>query len=280
MKVLIKPCLAVIVLLASLIANLAYASDENKQVQAEHLGKVIWGDLYSSNTQASINFYQNVFGWTVKQFGKNNSRYHLFFDGEQAIAGVISRQAKRNKTEQALWIGSIASNNITQQVKRAANNKAKIIFEPHDFALYGQRAVIADPLGGVIALLNLEKNQRAQKALSDKWQWAQLFSVEPKEAANFYQASFDYQVDDVEEVSNSYYLTMQEQVHASVVKLPASFEQRDRWVNFIEVDNLAATLAEVSEQNGKVIYHPQGNKVAIIADPQGALLGLTELEAQ
>lgn len=69
-------------------------------------------------------------------------------------------------------------------------------------------------------------------------------------------------------------------VQASIVKLPESFEQRDRWVNFIEVENIDTILSKATDNGATIIYQPESIGLAIIADPNGALLGLTQQESE
>lgn len=248
---------------------------DKQTVKLQQQGKLVWSDLYSSDIDASTEFYHKTFGWTVKKFGKNNDRYHIFYDGVTPIAGVLSRESRRNKTEKALWIGSFTTNNVQTVVKKATEQKATVIIKPHDFRLYGKRAVIADPQGGIIALLELNPSNAQHKKISHKWQWAQLFSTDTSDAAAFYQHSLGFETEEIDN-KKSYYLSQQGQIQASVVKLPASFEQRDRWVNFMEVDDLPALLKKVQENGGEIIYQPNKNEqLAIISDPNGALLGLT-----
>ena len=283
MKTRSKYCLALLfpLLLSSTFLAAAESEPQLKQsiVQAQH-GKLIWADLYTGDVKASLNFYTKTFGWAVKKFGKESAQYHLLYDNEQPIAGVLARPAQRNKTENALWIGSIATDDVQGNVNSATKNNATIILEPHDFALYGKRAVIADPQGGVIGLLDLDANNKAHQKISNKWDWAQLFSVDTKKAATFYQGTFNYTIEEVAQYQNSFYLLQQNEIRASIVKLPDSFEQRDRWVNFVEVENLANTLAAAVQNGAEVIHQPEGNTFAIITDPNGALLGLTELESE
>jgi len=256
------------------------AAEPEQTIEQTQQGKLIWADLYTGDVKASLDFYTDTFGWTVKKFGTKNSRYHLLFDGETAIAGVLARSARRNKTENALWIGSIATDNVQQKVNNATENKATIILPPHDFTLYGKRAVIADPQGGVIAMLDLNEKNKVSQVISHKWDWAQLFSINTKKAASFYQNTFSYTVEEVAQSQNSYYLSQQDEVRASIVQLPASFEQRDRWVNFVEVEHLENILAKAKKNGAEIIYQPKSEQLAIIADPNGALLGLTEQEAE
>jgi len=252
-----------------------------KQVttQVPH-GKLIWADLYTGDVKASLDFYTKTFGWTVKKLGEKNNSYHLLFDGETAIAGVLARSAQRNETEIALWVGSISTDNVQTRVTSAANNNAEIILKPHDFVLYGKRAVIADPQGGVIALLDINSADNTQQKISDKWDWAQLFSTDTKKAASFYHKTFDYTVEEVTEKPGSYYLSQQGKINASIVKLPTTFEQRDRWISFVEVNNLTETLTNAIKNGAKIIHQPKDGHLAIIADPNGALLGLTEQESE
>lgn len=283
MKKISKYCLAALIPLLftsnCLIAAEPEQLEEQVLVQSQH-GKLIWADLYTSDVKESLVFYTETFGWTVKKFGKNNDKYHLLFDGEHAIAGVLARSAQRNETETALWIGSISTDSVQKRVTSAANNNAKIILPPHNFALYGERAVIADPQGGIIALLDITGADAAKKRISLKWDWAQLFSIDPKKAATFYQSTFDYEVEKIPQRQNKYYLSQQGEISASIVKVPTTFEQRDRWVNFLEVNNLPDILSKAITNGAEIIYQPKGRHLAIIADPNGALLGLTEQESE
>jgi predicted enzyme related to lactoylglutathione lyase len=283
MKTISKYCLAVLfpLLLSSnyLAATELDKPTEQSTTQTQH-GKLIWADLYTGDVEASLSFYTKTFGWSVKKFGKKSARYHLLYDNEQPIAGVLGRSAQRNKTESALWIGSIATDDIQAKVNSATLHNATVILEPHDFALYGKRAVIADPQGGIIGLLNIDDNNKVHQKISTKWDWAQLFSVDTQKAATFYQETFNYSTEKVAQHQNSFYLLQQNAIRASIVKLPSSFEQRDRWVNFVEVINLATTLVAAVENGAEIIHQPKGNTFAIIADPNGALLGLTEQESK
>ena len=252
----------------------------NQEIIKNQHGKLVWADLYTGDVDASLKFYQQTFGWTVKAFAKEQAKYHLLYDNGQAIAGVLARDSKRNKTDNALWVGSIDTDNVSSRSELAAKNNATIILAPHDFTLYGKRSVLADPQGGVIALLELDLTNKNHQKISNKWDWAQLFSTDTKQAALFYQKTFDYTLEPVNTKSDNFFLIQAEMVQASIVKLPLSFEQRDRWVNFIEVDNIKTMLSKATTNGATVIYQPENSGLAIIADPNGALLGLTQQESE
>jgi predicted enzyme related to lactoylglutathione lyase len=276
-------CLAMFLPLILFCTSLVAAEPEQakeKVIENTQQGKLIWADLYTGDIESSLNFYTETFGWTVKKFGKNNKNYYLLYSGDKAIAGILDRSAERNKTNKALWVGSISTNNVQKSANRAAKNNATIILEPHDFALYGKRAIIADPQGAIIAFLDLNANDNAYSKISDLWNWAQLFSINTKKSASFYQQTFNYTVEKVAQSQDSYYLSKQDEVKATIVKLPSSFEQRDRWVNFVDVQNLTPILAKATKNGAIIIHQSEDNQLAIIADPNGALLGLIEQESE
>jgi len=283
MKTINKYCLTALfplLLFTTLFTNAEQVQPKKQAIEQVEQGKLLWADLYTSDVESSLNFYTDTFGWTVRKFGKDNENYHLLFDGDRAIAGVLSRSAQRNKTEAALWVGSIATDDVQAKVNNAANNKGTIILKVHDFALYGKRAVIADPQGAIISLLDLSNSDIKQKNISDKWDWAQLFSTDTKKSASFYHQAFGYSTEKTKANSSSYYLSQQGEIRASIVKLPASFEQRDRWINFVKVDDLSKVLSKAIKNKALIVYQPKDQKLVIVADPSGALIGLTEQESE
>ena len=262
---------------ASIAAQVA--TTDKEKITNQH-GKLVWADLYTGDVEASLKFYHDTFGWTVKEFAKEQAKYHLLYDNGQAIAGVLARDSKRNKTDNALWVGSIDTDNVSSRSELAAKNNATIILAPHDFSLYGKRSVLADPQGGVIALLELDLINKNHKKISNKWDWAQLFSTNTKQAALFYQDTFGYSLEPINAKKDSFFLIQAEMIQASIVKLPETFEQRDRWVNFIEVNKLNTVLSKATANGATVIYQPKNRDLAIIAAPNGALLGLTQQESE
>ena len=184
----------------------AQPEQTDKDIITNQHGKLVWADLYTGDVEASLKFYRDTFGWTVKAFAKNDAKYHIFYQDEQPIAGLLARDSKRNKTDNALWVGSIDTDNVASRSELSAKNNASIILAPHEFKLYGKRAVLADPQGGVIALLELDLTNKNHQKISNKWDWAQLFSINTKQAASFYQDTFDYTIEPINASEDNFYL--------------------------------------------------------------------------
>ncbi|RLA04310.1 MAG: VOC family protein [Gammaproteobacteria bacterium] len=241
-------------------------------------GKFVWADLYSNDIASSIDFYTKTFGWSVIKIGDKNDVYYLFMSDDKAVAGVIDRPAEQEGAVEALWIGSIGVQNIQQVVDSAKSEGSTVLMNPSNFDLFGTRAVIADPRGSIFSLLDIGSiNPDNKKHLSDRWGWAQLFSINPKKASGFYYSVFDYKINKGEppRMKSIYILYSHDTAQAGIAKLPSNYEQRDHWINFIEVDNVKDTITKATENGAKLISDlKEDQRLAVIVDPNGAFLGL------
>lgn len=239
-----------------------------------------WVDLYSADTSASINFYQQLLGWQAKPVNSGGKNYHLFWYQGNPVAGLLARPTSREGSTGGLWIGSFPTpgKDIPLRIKAFETTGANLLLAPHDFAVYGKRAVLADTGGAVFALLDSTKGDAAS-LVGSPWIWSQLFSQHPQRSSELYAQSFSYQVVSGPELKDqkTYLLQAQGENLAGVVQLPKNLPQRDMWVNFIAVDNLQETLDKAASLGAKLIYQSEGARhLAIISDPSGAVLGLAE----
>lgn len=246
-------------------------------------GRFIWADLVSADIEASSNFYQKAFGWEVKKSEADTAYWYLFSHG-QPIAGLVYRP---NAQDQSIWIKHISTPNIEATLSTAKKLGATITLPPREFKQRGIHAIIIDPQGGIIGMLDsssgdpLENNKPSGAIV-----WAQLFSPDPYEAAKFYSSVFTYRSEALtqKKFANADALLLRSpensKAYASISKLPAAFQQKNRWVAFIKVTSLKQSLEKTQTLGAQLIYKTQSselnNNLAIIKDPSGALIGLIE----
>ena len=121
-------------------------------------------------------------------------------------------------------------------------------------------------------------------AESGDWIWSSLITRDPDTDAAFYQTLFGYEVYDLPGEAGDaqhFMLASGGYSRASVNPLPLTRpEIRPHWLNYVRVDDAAATAAKVVALGGRVLVEPridrQGGKIALVADPQGAPFGLLE----
>jgi len=116
-------------------------------------GDVYWLDLFTPDPPSAAAFYADVAGYQVGQ-GKTRiglTRWYLV-NGSVARAGVL-QQPKASQQAPA-WLPYILVEDVAGTVERAVKAGGKVVVAPNPNRLNGNLAVIADPNGGVIGVVN------------------------------------------------------------------------------------------------------------------------------
>jgi len=116
-------------------------------------GDVYWLDLFTPDPPAAASFYADVAGYEVGQ-GKTRiglTRWYLV-NGSVARAGIL-QQPKASQQAPA-WLPYILVEDVAATVERAVRAGGRVVVAPNPNRLNGNLAVIADPNGGVIGVVN------------------------------------------------------------------------------------------------------------------------------
>jgi predicted enzyme related to lactoylglutathione lyase len=124
-------------------------------------GDFFWQDLFTLDTTSASDYYQKLFGYEADQveISENLSRVMLSTAG-YARAGIAKMPELVKKP---VWLPYILVEDVAGTVKKAVANGGKAVVEPQTSLLDGNLAVIADPQGAVIGLINwTQKDEGAQ----------------------------------------------------------------------------------------------------------------------
>ncbi len=274
-----------VIILFSLFYGVASAASPTA-LEHEGEGRFIWADLFSSDVDASINFYTNTFGWKVTQNSSNTDRYLLHTAEGEPVANIIRYTAATEKTKNAVWVGYISTRDVKETIQKAEPLGSHVFQKQKQLDEGVIRAVISDLQGGVIGLQQLDEGKVKSTLWSQGlWAWAQLFSQNPQQAVSFYSRllGYDFKKGNDEAQERSFILMNEGKARMAVAPLPKDVAQRDRWVGFISVENINETVTLAKKMGGSLLYAPSSESfepsLAIIIDPNGALMGLIETEA-
>ena len=115
-----------------------------------------------------------------------------------------------------------------------------------------------------------------------KFVWADLFTTNPEAATKFYSGLFGWTANKINQDGNAYTVFSNgSRPVAGLAPRPASNTKRaSRWVGYIAVTNLGATLKLVTKAGGQVRApandFPKRGFQAIIADNEGSTIGLLQ----
>ncbi len=245
-----------------------------------HHGKFVWGDLFTAEPEAAIDFYTRLFRWTTETYGEGDNTYTILFNGDHPIAGVVQRDAPADAPVRARWLGYVSVSNISEAVKKAEYLGGKVLVSSREMPDRGELAIVADPEGTPIGLLHSTYGDPADhEAAEGDWVWVQLYAREPQAAAAFYEAvtGLTPAGDDRTAEPNDYVLSSEGEVRAGLMAIPEDTTERGGWLGFVRTDDVVGTLNEAVALGAQVLVPPNpqdGNSIAVLIDPLGGAIGL------
>jgi predicted enzyme related to lactoylglutathione lyase len=249
-----------------------------------HVGKVIWVDLVTPDLAGAKRFYSGLFGWTFRDVHVGEKGYAVASLDGRPVAGLLQRPVPTGERRRPAWLAFIAVRDVDAAKRTALEHGAKVVFEPRTFPQRGRQAVFSDPEGAVFAVLASGSGDPPDVlAVPGEWIWSSLHAKDPDTGAAFYQALFGYDVFDLpsEDGLDHLILSSDDYARASVNAFPKDSSRRhSHWLNFVRVVDTVDAAAKAVALGGRVLVEPHidrhGGKLAVVADPTGALFGLME----
>jgi uncharacterized protein len=248
-----------------------------------HPGKVIWADLVTPDLNQAEHFYGGLFGWTFQSVVGDPNYALALMDGE-AVGGLLQRAIPAGEHRQPAWLTFIAVADVDAVKRSAVANGAKVLAEPKTYAQRGRQAVFADPDGAVFAVLASSSGDPPDElAAPGEWLWSSLLVKNADQEAAFYHSLFAYDIFDLPSDDNSKHVILSsgDFARAGLSTLPGdSMRRHPHWLNFVRVEDAEASSAKAVQLGGRVLVEPRmdrhGGKLAVVADPGGAPVGLME----
>jgi predicted enzyme related to lactoylglutathione lyase len=247
-------------------------------------GKFIWADLVTDDVAAAKKFYGGLFGWTFSDLGN----YTIAANDERPLCGLLQRPRPADPDAKPRWLGYISVSNVERATKAVTKAGGRVLAEPRKFPDRGEQAVFADPEGAVFGVVKSSSGD-AEDFLPDPgdWIWIQLMSRDGRKAAEFYKTVGGYEI--IENTSSNklsdYVLASEGYARATVRTIQTDDRKvRPTWLPFVRVQNVGESVAKAKQLGGKVLIEPDpeifNGKVAVVADPTGAAIGLLEWSAE
>jgi uncharacterized protein len=110
-------------------------------------GVPTWFELHARSYDAALDFYKEVFGWTVQTMSDAPEfRYSIVVDGEDRLAGVMDDAAAGVPGSGSQWLVYFGFDDADAAVVRAQQLGATIA-RPAEDTPYGKLASVIDPTG-------------------------------------------------------------------------------------------------------------------------------------
>jgi predicted enzyme related to lactoylglutathione lyase len=107
-------------------------------------GVFVWDELATADVSgATPRFYTELFGWTAERSGA----YTVFRAGDEPVAGLGGATT-------SAWIAYVATPQLDETLLRARELGARVVSSPADVEGVGRAAVVEDPGGGAVGLVD------------------------------------------------------------------------------------------------------------------------------
>ncbi len=106
------------------------------------MSRVIHFEIPVQDPENSMNFYNQVFGWTFDQFGKE--QYWLAKTGEESTPGINGAIMKRNHPEQPVT-NNILVKNLDETIRLIEKLGGTIVVKKMEIPGVGHLAFFKDP---------------------------------------------------------------------------------------------------------------------------------------
>lgn len=128
---------------------------------SEHLGVDVvgtpgafcWGELATTDLSKAKSFYSELFGWKTKDSDIPGMEYIEWVNGEQPIGGLMPLQGPPGVPPH--WLIYFTVEDADATVAQATALGGNTCLPPTDIPGTGRFAVLADPQGGVFAVIKL-----------------------------------------------------------------------------------------------------------------------------
>jgi predicted enzyme related to lactoylglutathione lyase len=243
------------------------------------VGKFIWFDLATADTAAASRFYRAVFGWTVESVAGSAERYAVIRNDGRPIGGVFRPPVPKGKPSGARWLAFASVEKLDRAVGAMTDVGATVLVAPTLVAGRGAHAILRDAQGAIVGLLQSASGDPPDQPVAPgEFFWVDLFARDPAKAADTYgQLGFEVAPDETSGVAGRRLLVSAGYARAGIMALPPGGREPG-WLPYVQVEDVAATLARVRAAGGKVLREPDaallGGGVAVIGDPQGGILGI------
>jgi hypothetical protein len=238
-------------------------------------GKVVWHDLLSEDPAAAKRFYAGLFGWSFRDVDIGGGHtYTVIEHNGRGIGGLVDARGINRDANVSRWIPVLSVADMNAAIAEVRVGGGNIFQPPVDVPQRGRVAVVGDPQGAVLTLLEPRAGDPADRRIDEgEWLWNEVWSSDPEATIGFYRRLVpDYVEADIGKEAYTY-LKAHGQPRIGVLPKPVE-RIKDTWMAYVRVADPAATASAAERLGGAVLLAPRQNplagEVALLNDPSGA----------
>lgn len=246
-------------------------------------GSFCWVELGTTDQAAAKEFYGRLFGWQPNDFPMGPGELYTIFrlNGRDAAAGYTLWPDQKAAGVPPHWLLYVSAESADEKAKQATELGGAVLGGPHDVAENGRMAIIRDAQGAVFAVWQPKKHPGlGVTGEAGALCWADLNTPDVDGAKRFYGSLFGWELTPGENDSSGYLHI--KNGDAFIGGVPPAHQQNPNapphWLPYFYVADCDATANLAKELGANLLMPPMSiekvGRIAVIADPQGAVFAL------
>ena len=244
------------------------------------LGRFSWHELMTPNLDAARDFYPRLTGWGTSMWDGGEKPYEMWMNGEMPVGGLMDLPST---DVPPCWLAYISTPDLDETLAKVKDLGGDVQGEMA-VPEVGRFAVIADPQGGVIALLEPEGETPGHDDPPElgQFSWHELATTDADAAWAFYAEVFGWEATARMDMGDmGFYQTFGRGAHplGGIMNGPPGMPAAG-WLLYVRVEDVNAAVETVKASGGRILNGPMevpgGDVIAQCMDPQGVAFAVHE----
>jgi predicted enzyme related to lactoylglutathione lyase len=246
-------------------------------------GEFCWIELATSDWNAAKSFYTELFGWTVREVptGPKTIYSLLELQGRIAAGAFAISPGESAAGVPPHWHLYVAVASADEAAKKTAELGGKVLEGPFDVGDRGRAVLIQDPTGAYLSLW--EAKQRSGIGVTGEpgaFCWADLNTPGQARAKTFYEGLFGWKLTPGQGKESGYLHIVNGENYIGGIPPahPGSEKEPPHWLIYFAVSDVDQAVESGKGMKASIRLRPTDfegvGRIAIVADPQGAVLAL------
>jgi predicted enzyme related to lactoylglutathione lyase len=255
------------------------------------LGRPVWYELMTTDTNAAETFYKNVVGWTAAPFEGAPTPYTILKrSGDVQVGGLMKTPAGMNMPPfWAMYVAVPKLEEAVAHIKRLGGSELSSVIE---VATVGRIQMMKDPQGAAFYIIEPTPTSGEQRpegpAEVGEASWHELMTTDAPAAMKFYSEVFGWQPSETLDMGEMGKYHMFNRPHGMIGgmmnKPPQLAHVPPHWAIYFRVPDINAAVDRIKAHGGKILNGPMevpgGDWIVNAMDPQGAAFSLHARKAQ
>jgi uncharacterized protein len=239
----------------------------------------VWHDLMTTDVEGAKAFYRKVIGW---DYSSQHPGYHTALAGGHGVGGIMETP-EHLKGMPPFWYGYVYTPDVDAACKQAAECGGKVLRQPWGIENTLRMAVIADPGGAVVNIMQpLSKEERTWplEGAPGTVGWNELHAGSFDADWDFYSRMFGWTKGYAHDMGPMGVYQLFQIGGKDIGGMMKKFDTTPKpvWFYYFMVEGIDAAVERVRDAGGTIAMGPHevpgGQWILQALDPQGGLFCL------